>query len=364
MKFDFVFLLPFLAIAMAVIFPLFSKVPNKSATIKSKRYRKIQLGRLTIIVLPIATLAALVSTVSGLNNLSKALLFCAVVLIPAFLVHFYMTLRYGKQRKTDSNNIVSASENTTEDANNLSVPRMTTPINKRHSSHQVRPVSPNHETNDIPPINLSSDSYSTNVVSETKSSAPSLHMKERAPNENTAAQTADGIDSPAEVREQLDRVSDLIDSHDLGNSDYSLFDDDVERTRFSLKSDAPLAIESALTTVDMSSTELSKMSSNQISELVTTLRIDKTKLQKLVIAQQASIESERKAHDQSRVVARDAIKIMRDARNRQKFAEKMTRRERTERKRVEQQYKKVANALRNAMSIIESRQAEKTKVSS
>jgi hypothetical protein len=46
---------------------------------------------------------------------------------------------------------------------------------------------------------------------------------------------------------------------------------------------------------------------------------------------------------------------MRDARNAQKFAEKLARRERSERQRVEQQYKRVAQALNNAMSIIESR---------
>jgi recombinational DNA repair protein RecR len=58
----------------------------------------------------------------------------------------------------------------------------------------------------------------------------------------------------------------------------------------------------------------------------TTLRSGKTRLQKLFIAQQAAIESERTAHYLSRTVARDAGKIMRDARISQEFAENLARR--------------------------------------
>lgn len=189
------------------------------------------------------------------------------------------------------------------------------------------------------------------------------HVKKPVPTENNGVYISDGIDSRTEVLEQLDRVSDLIDSHDLENSDISL-SDDVEKARFPLRSDVALSIESTLKKVDISSTALSNMSPNELSMLVTTLRIDKTKLQKLIIAQQAAIESERTAHEQSRVIARDAIKSVQDARDRQKFAEKMARRQKTKRKRVEQKYKKVANALDTAMSITESRKAEKEEESS
>jgi hypothetical protein len=113
-----------------------------------------------------------------------------------------------------------------------------------------------------------------------------------------------------------------------------------------------------LTTLEIGNAELSKMSTNELSTLVTTLHSDKTRLQKPVIAQQATIESERTAHDQSPTVASDAIKIMREAHISQKMAEKLARRERTERQRVELQYKKVANALNNAMSVIDARKSE------
>jgi len=371
MNFDLVLLLPIIAVGLTVLFPIFKTIPYAAKSIKSRRRRKILLGRLTVFVLPVAAMAALISPVPDTSNIVKGLLFSAAVLIPALLVYTYLNIRYKSHRYTDSDIIARESgngtDNAADNADNIDEIKDSVSaeqLSSRSSSHraQINPIKP--DAQDLPSINLGAEPASTAATSAKSATqpaaAPSLLMKERAPAASTAS-TAEGTDSPAEVQEQLDRVSDLIDSHDLGNSDYSLSDDDLEQRRFSLSTDVPLSIDSALATVDKSTTELSKMSTTQISELVTTLRTDKTRLQKLVIAQQASIESERKAHDQSRVVARDAIKIMRDARNGQKFAEKLARRERAERKRVEQQYKKVATALDNAMSIIESR---KDKVSS
>lgn len=371
MKFDFVFFLPLLAMALVVFFPMFNKDPQSSKSIRSRKYRKILLSRLTVVVLLAATIAATMIPLPELTNLAKALLFGAAVLIPAYLAHFYMSLRYKGSRKNSSGDIFLASENVAETGaknNNDNAetpihPRKTKHINKARSSQRMPEDSNKQSDKDLPTINLIRKSYSTKAVFKMKRAVPSLLVKERALIKS-AALSADGTESPAEVQEQLDRVTDIVDSHDLGNSDYALSDDDLNRSRFPLPSDDQLSIESALTTVDVSSAGLSKMSSNEISELVTTLRTDKNRLQKLVFAQQSSLESERKAHDQSRIVARDAITIMRDARNGQKLAEKLARRERSERKRVERQYKKVAIALNNAMTMIEARKIPKAKVSS
>lgn len=373
MNFDFVLLLPLLAIALAVVFPLFRVGRYTRRSVKSRRYRRILLGRLAVFVLPIATLIVMYLPFPEIPRfaefdvpakallITKALLICAAVLIPAFLAIMLMTLRNRKHPKSDSELVLTESENVADavvDANNKpDTAKAPVLINQEQSLLHEQANSETSLAEELSAIDLTSASHSTDTSSEAKSVAPSLLVRERQPAENIESAT-NGADSPAEVQEQLDRVSDLVDSHDLGNSDYSLTDEDLAQKRFSLNSDVPLSIESALTTIDMSSTELSKMSSNEISELVTTLRADKTRLSKLVIAQQASIDSERKAHDQSRVVARDAIKIMRDARNGQKFAEKIARRERSERKRLEQQYNKVAHALDNAMSIIDSRKVE------
>jgi len=98
--------------------------------------------------------------------------------------------------------------------------------------------------------------------------------------------------------------------------------------------------------------DLEAMSSDELSSLVTTLQIDKSKLQKLVIAQHAVVESLRESNNRSRDLTKDAIKVMYDAQAAQKLAEKIARRERTERQRVQRDYERVANILENAMSII------------
>jgi hypothetical protein len=358
MELDFAYFLPLIAMALALLFPFFQKVPDYAKSIKNRRYRNALLGRLAVIVIPIATLAAFVSPLTELNNLYNALLYCAIctiVIVPVFFVHCFMALRHGNQRVYESDILFSVAQKTNEVENRYTGFETTAQIEKPQSSHLFHQNSAMHETENLPVINLGNASHSTGIDSEISSSAPSILITECATTGNDAAHSANVVDSPAEIQEQLDRVADLVDSHDLGSSYYSVSEDDVESTRFPLISDVSLPIDLALTIVDMSSVKVSKMSSNEISELVTTLHSDKIRLQKLVIAQQVSIDTERKAHDHSRIVARDAIKIMQDARKGQKFAGKMARRERTERKRVVQKYKKVSSAIDNALSIVKSR---------
>lgn len=357
MKIDFVYLLPVIAIALAIFYPIFDKVPYYTASIKSRKYRKTLLLRLTIIVIPIATIAAIALPANELNNLSNALIYCALVLVPAILVHSFLTLYFKDQRAYDPGNNVSPSTKAIEGENGLAGSGLKVQVNNRQESPLYYANLTKHETKNLPVIQLTDASYSTSIDFEKSSLSLSILTEEGAPNEDAAALTADAMDSPAELREQLVRVSDQIDSHNLGNVEYVLSEDEVKSTTFPLMSDVSPSINPILANVDTNSSQISKMSSNKISELVTTLRSDKMKLQKLVIAQQASLVSERKAHDHSRVVARDAIKIMKDARNGQKFAEKMVRLERSKRVRVVQEYKKVANAFNNAMSIIESNKA-------
>ena len=403
MKLDLALLLPLMAIAALLVFPLFKKTPYSSKSIKSRRHRRILLGRFAVLALPVAAVAGKYSPFPQWDTTARVCLFYALILTPALLFYAYRSWRRSKRRSrsdsallsditaTDSPHAASNSSDTTEsDLRNSQ--------HEKHSNAQSAMAGDscdieldgekveNHsaldeaktaqdnldamedqpakiDVDNLPPININSASRGRLPSAEPASPAPSLLIRDPLSGEGISdteseSESNDGTDSPAEVQEQIERVSDLIDSHDLGNTDYSLSDEDLEQKRFALNSDVPLSIESNLTTVETSTSEISKMTTTQISELITNLRSDKTRLQKLVIAQQASLDSERKAHDHSRVVARDAIKIMRDARNGQKFAEKMARRERAERKRLEQQYKKVSAALDNAMSIIETREAE------
>ena len=164
-------------------------------------------------------------------------------------------------------------------------------------------------------------------------------------------------DTDTEIHEQMQRVSSLVQSFDLDGAEYASPDIENPDDRNKKDRDQQVANSLALTSSTDSSTSLENLSTPQITELVLTLRKDRGRLQKLVVAQQAAISSERQAHEETRTLTRDAIKIMRDARVSQKQAIKIARRERAERHRIEQHYKKVAHALRNAMSIIEKRKA-------
>ena len=165
-------------------------------------------------------------------------------------------------------------------------------------------------------------------------------------------------DTPAVVQEQLDRVADLVQTHDLGESQFSENDEKDSWQSVRKNQDRQSALSSQSVTADVAGTDLAVMTTSQMTDMVIDLRKTKTRLQKLVIAQQSAIDSERKAHEQSRLVARDAIKIMRDSRQAQKLAEKLARRERTERQRIEMQYNEVTGALDNALSIIAKRKLQ------
>ena len=161
-------------------------------------------------------------------------------------------------------------------------------------------------------------------------------------------------DAPT-IDEPIDRVSQFVQSHDLGDQEMINLDDD-SNSNF----DAPLRKSSSslaptfahLSSVNKSSTELESMEPTELTGLVTSLQEDNGRLQKLVIAQHAVIESQREAQERSKGVTRDAVKVMQAAQNSQKMAEKIARRERSERKRVQDEYHKVTSAFENAMSII------------
>ena len=103
---------------------------------------------------------------------------------------------------------------------------------------------------------------------------------------------------------------------------------------------------------DVPTASLSSRTQGELVDLVSGLNSDKIKLQKLVIAQKAAIESQRQLHLRTRILAKDALTVMRVAREGQRVAEKIARRERSKRQRIAEDYVKVRNQLRNAMSTV------------
>jgi len=354
MKFDSVLVLPLLAVALAIFFRVYKNHPNYSKSIKSRKHRKILLGRYTVLVLLLTTVVALFLSFQGMSKLQTALLLSAILVAPAYLAHLLMTLRNPNSGKSNQRARKTSNEYNSNEYNEPSrVPEGQ--FSRTHSSNETieqsvsDPTFSEFDRSDRPAIDLTTESNATHHLPSAETSN-SRHASDLLVNYHQ--------DTPADIQEQLDRASELVKSYDIGETDYLVSEEDLEQSRHKLTADEPVSIDSALTIVNISNTELSTMSTGEISNLITSLRIDKTRLQKLVIAQQSAIESERTAHDQSRIVARDAIKIMRDAREGQKLAEKIARRERAQRQRVELQYRKVEKALNNAMSIIEARKSE------
>lgn len=98
MKFDFVMLLPLAAIALAVSFPLSYKKSHFPDPFASGRYRRMLLRRLAVVVVPLASLIAVFIPFQGLNNISKALILCAMILAPAIGFHHYLNISYRNKR--------------------------------------------------------------------------------------------------------------------------------------------------------------------------------------------------------------------------------------------------------------------------
>ncbi len=391
MTFQSVFLLPLIALALVVFQPLFKKRERKSSGLKSRRYRKIILGRVVVVVLLLATLATLIWPISGLISLVQGAVMAAAVLVPLYIFSGLFSLWLGNQRKRGAVAVeVDRSETTMVESRSEE-----SAVQLAEGATNQQNTAARESTGSMAAARKPTDSMATareftdstaavrkpaDPIAREPTDSISLHQRvapRHSPRRSKNAAADAGLatasaqsaslasmstqgggvneDSPAEVQDQLDRVDDMVQSYDLDDSAFTNVAEEDVRQKIRDTHDQQSSISTELMTTESSGTDLAQMSTSEVTQLVTNLRQSKMRLQKLVIAQQAAMETERRAHDQSRTVARDAIKIMRDSRQAQKVAEKLARRERTERQRIELKYKEVAGALDNAMSIIAKR---------
>ena len=344
MSFQSVFLLPLIALALVVFQPIFKKHYMPSSSLKSRRYRKIILGRVVVAVLLLATLATMIWPIEGLISLVQGVVMAAAVLVPLYLLNGLYSMRVGNQRKQVA--VAGGRDRVEKDIEKSKPEKPAVQITGR--TKRRRGTAARNSTDAVSLHQRVAPRRTENAVSSAGMAIDSLSS---VPHQGSG----DNDDSPAEVQDQLDRVGDMVQSYDLDDAAIANSDEEDARQKIRDTHDQQSAISTELMTTDSSGTDLAQMSTSEVTQLVTNLRQSKMRLQKLVIAQQAAMDTERRAHDQSRTVARDAIKIMRDSRQAQKTAEKLARRERTERQRIELKYKEVAGALENAKSIIAQR---------
>lgn len=199
--------------------------------------------------------------------------------------------------------------------------------------------------------------------SEQPASSPAGRMSAATSLHSHSSEQESALDQTLSVGEQLETLDDLVDFHDIGDDDYESqatgpYDPEAPLLYNPLEKAIAVARDAILDEPgiqDYSTENLPAKSRIELSEMVVRLRNDKMKLQKLVIAQKAVIDSEKQAHERTRVVVKDAISVMRHARHGQRIAEKIARRERAERQRLEKDYIKVRRALDNALSTLKSK---------
>jgi len=93
-----VLILPAIAFLMVLFLPLFGRDGSSSTKFRSRRRRKVLLGRLTVLVLVLATIATLAWPIRGMNSLIQGVLLSALVLVPALIFHLMASLHYNSGR--------------------------------------------------------------------------------------------------------------------------------------------------------------------------------------------------------------------------------------------------------------------------
>lgn len=91
MTWDFVYLLPIVAIAIGVFYPLRIVGSLSGTSLMDSKGRWVILRRLALFVLPLSTIIAVMNPSYELSNLIKALLISFAVLVPVYLAHLCLS---------------------------------------------------------------------------------------------------------------------------------------------------------------------------------------------------------------------------------------------------------------------------------
>lgn len=323
MTFSALYLLPALAIVILLQGSLVSTRGNLQY--RSRRFQRRQRSRVLffrafVVILFLATAITIAWPVPELPSLAQGWVITAALLIPFALYTLIIHVTTGSNKPSTTKGSASDESSATEQQDTA-----------------ADTEDPAVLTNNMP-------------SPDTRAVATSLHSQEGSTEESA-------LDQTLSVGEQLETLDDLVDFHDIGNEQYSSEPGESAGNLYNpLEKAIDIAREGILedpAIQDYSRENLPARSSTELAEMVVRLRSDKMKLQKLVIAQKAVIDAEKQAHERTRVVVKDAISVMRHARHGQRIAEKIARRERAERQRLEKDFDKVKRQLDNALSTMQ-----------
>jgi|GEM_PF-2922344 len=162
----------------------------------------------------------------------------------------------------------------------------------------------------------------------------------------------DGYAAREKLQEQLAQIDDNVRSWTL---DESPLESDVFGRQASLGDAGQALVSSVHSDVaqgDLSANYLANLDTNEMRTLVLDLREEKYELQKLVLAQKASLDAERAAHERTLEYARATAEQLQESTLKQRRVTKIARRERAQRLKLESKLDTVNRALRNVQSAL------------
>lgn len=376
MAFSGLYLLP----ALAVVIVLQKSWIRGSANIQYRsrksrrrlRARTIFL-RFLVAALIVATLATLLLPVDGMSELVQGLLLTAALMSPVCLYLLVLELRaiFSRQRNAgQSRSAGSQSDSSRLEAGESAGSDLETGLSDRTKSTINAPGKGRSSaaTDKPSPAVEPTQPFGQNAARVSACGTPFVEptVHESAGIDGSTDTAESILDQTLSMDQQFDSLEELVGYHDIGvERDESGHRDDDQTGE---QDDKPLETAIAMardamlddpTTRPVTRQTLLAMSRDELTQMVLDLRSNKMKLQKLVIAQKSAIESEKQAHAQTRVAARDAISVMRLARDGQRVTEKIARRERSERQRLQKEYIRVKHQLDNALSTLEAHNRKK-----
>jgi len=165
------------------------------------------------------------------------------------------------------------------------------------------------------------------------------------------------FDMTLSMEEQLYNIDNSIEYIDIGVDESANNDDTGSPEKAEVKNSDDQALNVTLKKAD---TELALHTEKQetmpavlyseLTKKLSVLQKDKTRLQKLVIAQKALIDTEVLSRKKSQVMAKDAMTILRRVREGERATRKIARNEQRKRQRLEADNAALAKQLKNALS--------------
>lgn len=207
-------------------------------------------------------------------------------------------------------------------------------------------------------------------VKTTPPAIETLEQKNRASEQpemasNSVEVSESVFDHTQSVEEQMHNIDRSVDHVDIGAEELA---DNSDDRALQSKLQAPESEQNELAVIRKMSISnhaplgadqetMPAISHGELTEMVAGLQKDKIKLQKLVIAQKAVIETEKQLRQNANVMTHDAMTVLRRTRDGARVAIRVARQERRERLRFEADNAKVRRQLENAMSAIRNKES-------